>query len=117
MMTGSEAESDQKRVHGRVLVQNVRANSGTLIDASAGGLRIKGKAPGGTKPGTIMNITVAAEGESVELPCEVRWIQRHPFRGATFGVSFVEIDDELRRELFTIIRRAGTETRCRWSAA
>lgn len=116
-MTSNAQRSDQRRTNGRVRVQNVRGNGGLILDASAGGLRIKGKAPSGSHPGSILMLEVTAEGESLMLLCEIRWMQRHPFRGSMFGVSFVDIDDEQRRALFSMIRRASADTRCRWDAA
>ncbi len=116
MASGGEP-SDQRRVSGRIRVNDVRTNVGTVIDASAGGLRIRGKAPKGCEPGTSIRVEITDGEVSVTVDCEIRWMQRHPFKGATFGVSFIDPSDEQRRDIFTIIRRAGTEARCRWDAA
>lgn len=123
---GSEAQQpaeldvdnqDQRRAAGRIMVQGVRVSKGVVIDASSGGMRIRGKTPRGCGPGSVIRLEVSGDDGSVTLDCEVRWMQRHPLRGATFGVSFVDLSDADRRELFGIIRRSGTETRCRWMAA
>lgn len=109
--------ADPQRASGRMKVSGVRAAKGLVIDASAGGMRVKGKLPRGTTPGDFINLEVAGDDESIDIRCEVRWIQRHPLRGATFGVAFDEPTDDDRRELFSIIRRAGADARCSWMAA
>lgn len=107
----------QRRAAGRVKVQGVRVGKGVVLDASAGGMRIKGKTPKGCTPGNVLDLEVTGDDESIGVKGEVRWIQRHPFRGATFGIAFVELSDQKRSTLFRIIRRAGAEARCRWMAA
>ncbi len=107
----------QRRSAGRIRLTGVSVHKGVVLDASAGGLRVKGKLRKGCVPGDHIDLEVRGDDEAVSVRCEVRWIQRHPLRGATFGVSFVDLSDDLRRELFAVIRRAGTEARCRWMAA
>ncbi|MEO0632248.1 MAG: PilZ domain-containing protein, partial [Planctomycetota bacterium] len=113
----NEPVGAQRRAAGRVKVQGVRAGKGVVLDASAGGMRIKGKTPKGCTPGNVLDLEVTGDDESIRVRGEVRWIQRHPFRGATFGIAFVELSNEKRSGLFRIIRRAGAEARCRWMAA
>ncbi|MEO1583435.1 MAG: PilZ domain-containing protein [Planctomycetota bacterium] len=108
---------EQRRASGRIRVSGVQTDRGVVIDASAGGLRIKGKAPKGAVPGTVMPIRVEGDHYAIEAECEIRWIQKHPIRGSMFGVSFVDLDENDLKTLFVIIRTAGTETRCRWDAA
>ena len=115
---GIDVGEDNRRTNGRIAVGSVRTSVGVILDASAGGLRIRGGVPKGSKPGSIMTVTIEDdEGrQSISLESEIRWIQRHPFRGATFGVSFLEIGEEERALLFSIIRSSKLETRCRWNA-
>ncbi|MEM9166943.1 MAG: PilZ domain-containing protein [Planctomycetota bacterium] len=112
-------ERDPRRDHGRVAVTGLRTSRGVILDASAGGLRIRGSLPRGSRPGTVIEFNVLDQDGKGKLPIsgEVRWIQRHPFRGATFGVAFVNIDDDAVRQLFSFIRSGGVETRCTWRLA
>ena len=116
---GAETEDDdvQRRGSGRIKVSNVRVKEGVVLDASSGGLRIQGKLHKSRRPGSRIPLEVSSDDEKVMVGCEVRWVQRKRFRPATFGVSFVDLSEDRRRRLFSIIRRAGAETRCRWMAA
>lgn len=106
----------EQRKAGRIAVNGIRSNVGVVIDASAGGLRVKGKPPVGSRPGSVIDVVIENDNGSVSLRGEIRWIQRHPLRGATFGLSLIDVADEERRMLFTIVRNANIDTRCRWNA-
>ncbi|MEM8758528.1 MAG: PilZ domain-containing protein [Planctomycetota bacterium] len=110
---------DNRRSSGRLKVQGARSSHGTVLDASAGGLRIRGSLPRGSKPGTTIELAIldAAGQPALPLVCEIRWIQKHPFRGSTFGVAFVHLDEASQRKLFQILREGTAESRCSWRLA
>lgn len=116
--TGSRGVRDtNRRDNGRIAVGSVRSSAGVILDASAGGLRVRGSLPKSAAPGQVMPLSVESEegDRRVDLEAEIRWIQRHRFRGATFGVAFVAIDDEQRSQLFSIIRTSKIAARCQWN--
>lgn len=110
---GAETEDEgvQRRSSGRIKVSNVRVKEGVVLDASSGGLRIQGKLHKSRTPGSQIPLEVSSDEDTVVVGCEIRWVERKRFRPATFGVSFVELSEDRRRRLFSIIRRAGAETR------
>lgn len=114
---GNGAVADDRRAHRRDPVLSFRSNAGVILDASDGGLRIRGVLPRGSRPGSILTIEVESESgdQRLEIAAEIRWIQRQVFRGATFGVAFVSIDERQHATLFSIIRTAEAGARCSWT--
>ncbi|MCA9273008.1 MAG: PilZ domain-containing protein [Phycisphaerales bacterium] len=108
----SISQHEDKRDAGRVQCNELRTNLGEIVDASSTGLRIKGKLPGGTRPGSTLSIIIAGDEESLPLTCEVRWIKKLAFRTTTFGVSFMEITEDQRRLLWQMIRTGNVITSC-----
>lgn len=113
------AATGDRRRHRREPVLSFRSNVGVILDASDGGLRIRGVLPKGSRPGGLLTVRIENDtgDHGVEIPAEIRWIQRQVFRGATFGVAFVAIDEQQRSTLFSIIRTAESGARCSWSPA
>jgi hypothetical protein len=115
-MPGHESSIVEHRKAGRISTNGIRSSVGVVLDASAGGLRVKGKPPSGSRLGSVIDIVIENDTGTVSLRGEIRWMQRHPLRGSTFGLSLVDVADEDRRMLFTIVRNANIDTRCRWNA-
>lgn len=108
----SISQHDDRRDAGRIQCSELRSNIGEIVDASSTGLRIKGKLPAGSKPGSTIALVVAGDEESLPLTCEVRWIKKLAFRTTTFGVSFTEITEDQRRLLWQMIRTGNVITSC-----
>ena len=108
----SISKHDDRRDAGRIQCRELRSNIGEIVDASSTGLRIKGKLPSGSRPGSTVSVVIASDEESLPLNCEVRWIKKMAFRSMTFGVSFLEISEDQRRLLWQMIRTGNVVTSC-----
>lgn len=106
------SQHDDRRDAGRIQCHELRTNVGEIVDASSTGLRIKGKLPSGTRPGSTVSVVVAGDEESLQLTCEVRWIKKLAFRSTTFGVAFMDIAEDQRRLLWQMIRTGNVITAC-----
>ena len=104
--------ADDRRDAGRVQCQELRSNMGEIVDASSTGLRIKGKLPSGSKPMSSIMINVSSDEEVLSLNCELRWVKKQAFRGTTFGVAFLDITEDQRRQLWQMIRSGNVVTNC-----
>lgn len=104
--------AQDRRDAGRIQCQELRSNVGEIVDASSTGLRIKGKLPTGTKPMSIVMVNITSDIDVLSLECEVRWIKKQAFRGTTFGVAFLEITENQRRQLWQMIRTGNIVTNC-----
>ena len=108
----SISQHNDRRDAGRIQCNELRTNIGEIVDASSTGLRIKGKLPSGTRPGSTVSIVVVGDEESLPLTCEVRWIKKLAFRSTTFGVAFLDISEDQRRLLWQMIRSGNVITSC-----
>ncbi|HED52762.1 MAG TPA: PilZ domain-containing protein [Phycisphaerales bacterium] len=108
----NQPNAEERRDKGRVQCSELRSNVGEIVDASSTGLRIKGKLPGGTRPGTNLMINITSDEDVLSLVSEVRWIKKQAFRGMVFGVSFIEITENQRRQLWSMIRSGNIITNC-----
>lgn len=106
------SQHDDRRDAGRIQCRELRTNIGEIIDASSTGLRIKGKLPAGTRPGSIISVLVSGDEESLPLACEVRWVKKLAFRTTTFGVAFTDIAEDQRRQLWQMIRVGNVIASC-----
>lgn len=104
--------SDDRRDAGRIQCHELRTNVGEIVDASSTGLRIKGKLPAGTKPMSTVLINISSDIETLSLKCEVRWIKKQTFRGMSFGVAFIDITEDQRRQLWQMVRTGNIITNC-----
>ena len=104
--------SDDRRDAGRIQCNELRTNVGEIVDASSTGLRIKGKLPSGTKPLSTVMINITSDIETMSLKCEVRWIKKQTFKGMSFGVAFLEISEDQRRQLWQMVRTGNIITNC-----
>ena len=103
---------EDRRNAGRIQCSELRTNVGEIVDASSTGLRIKGKLPSGVRPGTSLMINISSDEDVLSLVSEVRWIKKQAFRGMVFGVSFIEITENQRRQLWSMIRTGNVVTNC-----
>lgn len=108
----SISQHDDRRDAGRVQCRELRTNIGEILDASSTGLRIRGRLPANTRPGSIVSILVSGDEESLPLACEVRWIKKVAFRTTTFGVAFTDIAEDQRRQLWQMIRVGNVVASC-----
>lgn len=108
----SVSQHDDRRDAGRIQCNELRTNVGEIVDASSTGLRIRGKLPSGTKPGSTVSVVIAGDEESLPLTCEIRWIKKLAFRSTTFGVAFMDITEDQRRLLWQMIRTGNVITSC-----
>ncbi|RNC80287.1 MAG: PilZ domain-containing protein [Phycisphaera sp.] len=104
--------ADDRRDAGRIQCQELRSNVGEIVDASSTGLRIKGKLPSGSRPMSTVMINVSSDDQVLSLNCEIRWIKKQAFRGTTFGVAFLDISEDQRRQLWQMIRTGNVVTNC-----
>lgn len=111
------SQHDDRRDAGRIQCRELRTNVGEIVDASSTGLRIRGKLPAGTRPGSIISVVVSGDEESLPLSCEVRWVKKLAFRTTTFGVAFQQIAEDQRRQLWQMIRTGNVIANCTSIAA
>lgn len=94
------------RRYGRVLCQDVKCTLGTVLDLSAGGMRVRSrrKPP---EPGSTMMVGLRAlEGEIV-LECTVKWARARGLLSYEAGVEFVNATPGVRRALAELARASA----------
>lgn len=107
---GCAATGDQpnRRQYGRVKCEIVRCSVGTVVDASAGGLRIMIQERLPIKPGMHMELDLQARGNPIRVDVEVAWVKRKGLFKREIGVHFLEVSPELRKALCEIAHSVTT---------
>jgi hypothetical protein len=85
----------RKRVHGRLLQQDLQSNLGTVLDVSAGGLRILSDRP------LIGEVTVElpVDEPRVQIAARVIWTKEGAHEAWEVGLQFIGMTPEVSREL------------------
>lgn len=105
-----DASADQQAVngrrYGRVLCQDVKCTLGTVLDISAGGMRVRSrrKPP---KPGTTLVVGLRALGGEIVVECTVKWTRARGLLFHESGLQFMESTPEMRRALVELARAAA----------
>jgi len=94
------------RRYGRVLCQDVKCTLGTVLDLSAGGMRVRSrrKPP---EPGTTLLVGLRALDGEIVLSCRVMWARARGLLSHEVGVEFVDTTPEVRRALTNLARAAA----------
>ena len=105
-----DATADQQAVngrrYGRVLCQDVKCTLGTVLDISAGGMRVRSrrKPP---EPGTALVVGLRTLGSEIVVECEVMWARARGLLSHESGLQFREPTPEVRRALVELARAAA----------
>lgn len=73
-----------------------------MIEASAGGLRLRTRSLRGLPEGNAVDLVVRAFGDPFSIPVRVVWSRRRGLLMHEVGVEFVEVTAQLRRALSQI---------------
>lgn len=98
---GPDPVSERRR-HGRVRCEAVESSIGPVIEASAGGLRLRTRSLRGLTQGEPVGLVVRAFGDPFSIPVRVVWSRRRGLLTHEVGVEFVEVTAPLRRALSQI---------------
>lgn len=92
----------ERRRHGRVRCEAVESSFGPVIEASAGGLRLRARSLRGLAQGEPVGLVVRAFGDPFSIAVRVVWSRRRGLMTHEVGVEFVEVTAPLRRALSQI---------------
>lgn len=95
---GSESRPENKRRHGRLVVQETGCSIGRIEDISCSGMRIRTKTRMKVSQNPIGMRIETLDGPTV-LPCKVVWSKRAGFRRWDIGVEFMAMTLDQRRML------------------
>lgn len=101
--TVNEAAGSRRRF-GRVRIENLSCSLGTVIDLSAGGMRVITSRISAKKAGETIPVELSSTRHSVRILAEVMWGKRIGFRKHIVGLRFLNVSDEDRRRIGTIAR-------------
>lgn len=107
--TGPDPVSERRR-HGRVRCEAVESSRGPVIEASAGGLRLRTRSFRGLEPGSAVGMVVRAFGDPFSINVRVVWSRRTGLLTHEVGVEFVEVTPPLRQALSQIALGASGNT-------
>lgn len=101
----SPRSDDNRRKHGRILLDEVTCDFGDVLDISPSGVRIKGT---GFKlsEGQAITFSVKTGEETIEVHGKVAWIRRK-LLWFEAGVAFSDISPNTRRAISEIARVNG----------
>jgi hypothetical protein len=88
----------ERRRSGRVKGGKARCDRGKVIDISAGGMRVR-------RPRRLrgrLDVTMWTHHRRVTVRAQVIWCRRIGFRKYDVGLEFLDLTDELKRELTAI---------------
>lgn len=102
-MDGAAEDSDDaqdscRRRKGRRQQESLKSSAGTVLDLSAGGMRCLGNRK---LSGEVTVVVYAFTGE-LELQARVVWTRKCGMRRHEFGLEFLEVDAEMRRQLTSV---------------
>lgn len=96
----SHGDPSNMRKHGRVRASSVWCSHGTVLDLSAGGVRLRRtRAMSGDQV-----LRLQAEDEGLTVRARVVWAQKLGFRKHEIGLEFYDLPDRAK----TMIRRLAT---------
>ncbi|MCA9272215.1 MAG: PilZ domain-containing protein [Phycisphaerales bacterium] len=101
---------ENKRRHGRLVVQETGCSIGTIDDISSSGARITTKFKMKVSDQTIGLRVETLDGPTT-LPCKVVWTKRIGFRKWSIGVEFTAMTLDQRRML-TDLARSVSRNEC-----
>lgn len=86
---------DGRRIPGRVPQDSLFSSLGPVIDLSSGGMRVLATKPYDGK----LRVTLWGGDVEVVMAAQVAWARRLGFRRHELGVSFLDLDEALRKVL------------------
>lgn len=99
-----ETTARSRRQHGRLRIENLPCSLGTVIDLSAGGMRVITSKLSAKKAGEIVPVELNSSRHSVVAMAEVTWGERIGFRKHIVGLRFVNLEEEQRKRICAIAR-------------
>lgn len=94
------------RRYGRVLCQDVRCTLGTVLDVSAGGMRVRSrrKPP---DPGSTLLVGLRSLDGEIVVECTVKWARSRGLLSHEAGLQFVDTTPAIRKALAGLARAAA----------
>ncbi|MCC6230664.1 MAG: PilZ domain-containing protein [Phycisphaerales bacterium] len=103
-----EAAGASRRRHGRVLCDGVSfqagKRSGFVVDLSASGARVSVRGDG-AEAGEVLEGVLSTGEDEMKVKARVVWCRDDGGRKC-LGLEFVELTDELKRDLMNLLRTA-----------
>jgi predicted SPOUT superfamily RNA methylase MTH1 len=93
-----------RRRYGRVRIENLRCSLGTVVDLSAGGMRVITSKLSAKKTGERITVELNSSRHSVRLSAQLTWGERIGFRKHIVGLRFCDLSEEERRKIGLIAR-------------
>ncbi|HEB61433.1 MAG TPA: PilZ domain-containing protein [Phycisphaeraceae bacterium] len=100
----AEAIHRSRRKYGRVRIENLPCNLGTVIDLSASGIRLISQKAALAKPGRMVTVELEGISRKLRLPARIIWVHKIGFRKRVVGLLFHDITDEQRSCIARICR-------------
>ena len=103
--TGDACDMNARR-HGRINLQEIACDRGSVLDLSCSGMRllVRGKVP---PTGQIFLTRLTSVDEPIEVGCRVRWWRKAGFFTKEIGVEFVNLTPSISQSLTKLARQAA----------
>ncbi|MFG0251253.1 MAG: PilZ domain-containing protein [Phycisphaerales bacterium JB038] len=100
----SAADHSSRRRFGRMRIEHLPCSLGTVLDLSAGGLRVLTNKLSAKKLGEMVPVELNGTHRSGTFQAEVTWSERVGFRRHVVGLRFLDLTDEQRATIAAIAR-------------
>lgn len=100
----SDDSAKSRRGCGRVRIEDMPCNMGTVVDLSASGIRVITNKASARKMGRTLTVKLQGPKQRIELEAEVVWVKRIGLRKHIVGLRFVEASGEQRTLIAQIAR-------------
>lgn len=110
MESGPESGEEQRR-HGRLRCEQTLCCIGQVVDLSASGMLVEHRGRLIVENGQELRLTVSHESGESDVVVQVRVIriERTGFRKHQFGLEFVDLEDDQKRQLAALARIASDQ--------
>lgn len=109
IMQWAESAQDERRRCGRINVELLRCNLGTVVDLSASGMKVRRKSFFRPRCRRTRVVLRTIDGVST-IPARIVRVRKIGSRTWDLGVEFARISDRLRARIVEIARLAGART-------
>ncbi len=98
------AQFNDRRKRGRIKANHTYCELGEVVDLSASGMKVFRKGRSVAKDGDELSLTIENTGNVAEVDCRIVYIEKTGFRKQTYGIEFLNVDEDKRRQLVKIAR-------------